>query len=477
MVNSSFEFNWQLIVGSICSMFFATLCSGSGIGGGCFYLVIFVLILQMDPHEAIPLSKITTLGVAVGGFLVLWRKRHPNIHFKPLISYPTALMVEPLTIYGTMLGVLLNITSPSWLIIIVLVLLLGFSSYKTFTKAWKQFKNENEKRAIEREQLDSQQFAQLDTSPNFNDSITSINADVNESENVGDLDMLDNENNSPIQNQGGSIIVDENVQGNGPILLPQDDTVPSNKDVNEVEEKKLFIREIFKAILSIALLSVVWIIMFSIVIFKGGDKLDSIVGVDCGSIWYWVLTTIGFPFTLCVTIAIGAFFKSRQTDEVIEGEIVWSLKNCLLIPTGALFAGVSAAYLGIGGGMVIGPLLLEIGMLPQVTTATSSFMINFTASSSSLQYIIDGKLDLFYGLWYFGVGLIGAVIGQFGFSKLVKKFNRQSFIGFFLGGLIILSTMAMLCISIWELIEDIKDDNLWFQPLCPNDNSSHSEEL
>lgn len=37
------------------------------------------------------------------------------------------------------------------------------------------------------------------------------------------------------------------------------------------------------------------------------------------------------------------------------------------------------SLLGIGGGMITGPLLLEMGVLSQVTAATSSFMVLFTS--------------------------------------------------------------------------------------------------
>lgn len=445
-----FVFDWKLIVGSIGSLFFAVLCAGSGIGGGCFYLVIFVLILQMDPHEAIPLSKITTFGVACGGFLILWMKRHPTLKYKPLISYPTALMVEPLTIYGTMLGVILNIISPSWVIIIVLVVLLGFTSYKTFMKAIKQWKGESQQIQEEREKASSEKPT-LDGIPKD---------DIND-------DM------KPSGDNGEAIIVDkkvteeeDDVQGNGLIPLPQDDSETAQEDVKKREQRSLLKREILKALISIVILFVVWAVMFSIVLIKGGDKVESVLNIQCGSWLYWVMTSIGFPITLGVTIVVGAFLRWRSGGVSEDGDVQWNIKNCFIIPIGALFAGVSAAYLGIGGGMVIGPILLEIGVLPQVATATSAFMIMFTASSSSLQYIINGKLDLYYGLWYFAIGFFGAAFGQFVFSKVVQMFRRQSLIGFFLGVLIVLSTLAMVAVTVMQLVQDIKDDNLGFRPLC-----------
>ena len=45
-----------------------------------------------------------------------------------------------------------------------------------------------------------------------------------------------------------------------------------------------------------------------------------------------------------------------------------------------------AGLLGIGGGMVIGPLFMSIGMQPQVGTSSCAFMILWTAASGVLNY-------------------------------------------------------------------------------------------
>mmetsp|Transcript_11577 Transcript_11577/g.21219 ORF Transcript_11577/g.21219 Transcript_11577/m.21219 type:complete len:88 (-) Transcript_11577:213-476(-) len=66
-------------------------------------------------------------------------------------------------------------------------------------------------------------------------------------------------------------------------------------------------------------------------------------------------------------------------------------------------AGVSAGLLGIGGGMVQSPLMLEMGMLPEVQRATSATMILFTASSAALQFLaagaFPGSLQYDYAIW------------------------------------------------------------------------------
>ena len=43
-----------------------------------------------------------------------------------------------------------------------------------------------------------------------------------------------------------------------------------------------------------------------------------------------------------------------------------------------------SGMLGIGGGMVLGPLFLQLELHPQVTTATTGFMLLFTGCAGVL---------------------------------------------------------------------------------------------
>ena len=42
--------------------------------------------------------------------------------------------------------------------------------------------------------------------------------------------------------------------------------------------------------------------------------------------------------------------------------------------------------------MFLGPVLIEMGVLPQVAVATSSYMILFTSSSTVVQFVILGNI-------------------------------------------------------------------------------------
>ena len=60
---------------------------------------------------------------------------------------------------------------------------------------------------------------------------------------------------------------------------------------------------------------------------------------------------------------------------------VWTNENLWKFPKTALLAGLAAGLLGIGGGMVLGPLFIEIGMQPTVAKSSCAFMILWTGLS------------------------------------------------------------------------------------------------
>lgn len=68
-----------------------------------------------------------------------------------------------------------------------------------------------------------------------------------------------------------------------------------------------------------------------------------------------------------------------------------------------------AGLLGLGGGTVLGPLLLELGMLPLPVAASSAVMVFATATSTTTQFLINGTLDLEYAGWLALTGKLGGM--------------------------------------------------------------------
>ena len=76
-----------------------------------------------------------------------------------------------------------------------------------------------------------------------------------------------------------------------------------------------------------------------------------------------------------------------------------------------------AGLLGIGGGMIVSPLLLELGLHPLVAAATSSLMVLFSASSAALSFAFDHLLNVQYALIY-GVGAPRSWVFRFSLGVL-----------------------------------------------------------
>jgi uncharacterized membrane protein YfcA len=55
-------------------------------------------------------------------------------------------------------------------------------------------------------------------------------------------------------------------------------------------------------------------------------------------------------------------------------------------------AGVFSALFGVGGGIIIVPLLISVGLAPRVATGTSLLALAFTAAAGAAAYGLHGDL-------------------------------------------------------------------------------------
>ncbi len=107
------------------------------------------------------------------------------------------------------------------------------------------------------------------------------------------------------------------------------------------------------------------------------------------------------------------------------------LQILIFIATG-LFAGMLGSVAGLGGGMIILPIL-EIAMGFDVPTAigTSLFAIIFTSLSSLWGHARAGNVDWRMGLWVGCSGILGVVLGSWFFKIYLVNHTRE--LVFFLG--------------------------------------------
>lgn len=91
-------------------------------------------------------------------------------------------------------------------------------------------------------------------------------------------------------------------------------------------------------------------------------------------------------------------------------------------------AGVVAGILGIGGGMIMAPMLLASGIHPQSASATSNILVFFCSSSATLAFLLDGRVDLQYSAVYCVVCGAASLTGLTLFGRVVKASGRPSIV-------------------------------------------------
>lgn len=131
---------------------------------------------------------------------------------------------------------------------------------------------------------------------------------------------------------------------------------------------------------------------------RGGKGIDSPVGITCQSPWYYLLIAFQFTWTFGFAAIYGRKLVSRQVERdavdypFLSYDVIWDAENLRFYSSFTFIAGIVAGLIGIGGGMVLGPLMLIMGIHPVVSSATTATMIVLTSSSVAILFITSGIL-------------------------------------------------------------------------------------
>lgn len=93
--------------------------------------------------------------------------------------------------------------------------------------------------------------------------------------------------------------------------------------------------------------------------------------------------------------------------------------------------------------MLISPLLLQSGIPPQITAATTSFMVFFSATMSAVQYLLLGMQNTDTAYVFSFICFLASLLGLVLVQKAVAQFGRASIIVFSVGTVMSLSTVLM----------------------------------
>ncbi|PPS09283.1 hypothetical protein GOBAR_AA11361 [Gossypium barbadense] len=122
-------------------------------------------------------------------------------------------------------------------------------------------------------------------------------------------------------------------------------------------------------------------------------------------------------------------------------------------------AGALGGVFGIGGGMLICPLLLQVGVAPEVTAATCSFMVFFSSTMSAFQYLLLGMEHTGTALIFSVICFIASLLGLVVVQKAIERFGRASPIVFSVGTVMALSAILMTTFGALDVWDDYSSGN------------------
>eukprot|EP01028_Stygiella_incarcerata_P001404 TRINITY_DN1244_c0_g1_i1.p1 TRINITY_DN1244_c0_g1~~TRINITY_DN1244_c0_g1_i1.p1 ORF type:complete len:594 (+),score=153.12 TRINITY_DN1244_c0_g1_i1:137-1783(+) len=417
------------------------LSSAGGLGGGGLYVPILILVGGFSAFEAIPLSKATALGTAIANYVVFSLMKRPDRPNFPIIDYSAASILEPAVLLGAMIGVYLNMVSPDWLVVILLGVILSYTSVRSFQKGVKVWKDESQKRKMVHK-----------GEPRL---VEGIHGD-DEGHHDKEQEMITYSSNGQDGSSEGT--------GDG---KKDDEAFAARLAKVDQRESRTFPWDF------LGLLVIAWVGIFLIALFRGSKSRSSMVGIEMCSVEYWLLVLTSIPLLGGVTETVRRILQ-RQHEEKTEigykfadGEIHWTKRNAFLYPFLCIFAGITTSLLGIGGGMILSPMMFALGMTPQVTAATSGFTILFTESSIGIQFLLLGLMPLDYGALFLLIGYVSALVGRLVLGQIIKKYNRSSIIIFILAIVIGVSAILMAIVGILRVKGRVEaNDSMGFRPLC-----------
>ncbi|XP_010936218.1 sulfite exporter TauE/SafE family protein 4 [Elaeis guineensis] len=393
------EFNWRTILMTVIGFLGSAFGTVGGVGGGGIFVPMLNLIIGFDTKAAAALSKCMIMGASASSVWYNLRVSHPSKEV-PIIDYNLALLFQPMLMLGITIGVELSVVFPYWLITVLIIILFVGTSSRSFFKGIEMWKQET----------------------------------------MLKMEMEKQEQEAKSQANGNNVIIDSEYRP----LLPQ-------PEKSRLEILLFNIR--WKGIL---VLMLVWSSFLLLQILKNNSEVCSP--------FYWVVNILQFPIALSVFgwEAAKLWRESRERrmcgnwECVCEASIEFSGWQLLLCAFCGLLGGTVGGLLGSGGGFILGPLLLEIGVIPQVASATATFVMMFSSSLSVVEFYFLKRFPIPYALYLIAVSVMAGFWGQFFVRKLVKILKRASIIIFILSSVIFASALTMGVVGADKSISMIK---------------------
>ncbi|KAK6119523.1 hypothetical protein DH2020_046734 [Rehmannia glutinosa] len=184
---------------------------------------------------------------------------------------------------------------------------------------------------------------------------------------------------------------------------------------------------------------------------------------------FLALQIIKIPVSLGVSgyEAVSLYKGLRKLGSKGEAGTNFKVHQLLIYGFFGILAGMVGGLLGLGGGFIMGPLFLELGVPPQVSSATATFAMMFSSSMSVVEYYLLKRFPVPYAMYFVAVATVAAFIGQHVVRKMIIVMGRASIIIFILAFTIFVSAISLGGVGISNMIGKFqRHEYMGFENLC-----------
>ena len=280
-------------------MISSSLATSCGIGGGTVYSSMILGVEELEPSQAFPISNFLILFCGLVTFVsfTMDKFQHPKNKF---INYEVAMIFSPSMLVGAKFGAILNKTLPTSLLLIFLVILICYTTRKTYYNILKAKAREAKLDEKEKEKF----LEKMNNTDNKEEKLISEQETNINSNNNADFNTINNDNKimSSIISQENNETKQDRFEFSG---LNNKNELENLEDMNKrvyTDEELKILHEDDNPLHWDSILYVLFLELIVIIdqLIEGSNRVPSFIGIKKCSFMYW--------FTFLLYVAVMLYF-------------------------------------------------------------------------------------------------------------------------------------------------------------------------
>lgn len=392
----------------------ATLAAAAGTGGGGVFVPLLIMLSDVKAEAAVPLSQCMVLCGSLVNLSTFVSQRHPDMPARPKIDYDCVVLFEPMLCLGVTLGVMVHQTIPKWFLLLLLGGTLGLALWRSLSKGLRQYWAE------EKQQAAALGAAAAAASP------------------VSDAEA------SPVETQTSI----SDASGGGA-------TASARQFLQQHTRQMAGILAVWLTML-LASLHGMFVCTARFVTFLAALAVLLVAGTAV--IERYVVQMDGEDEE-GVSPSTGSPTKAISWKSPVGASTIGKAR----FPFVAFGAGLLGGMLGLGGGIIVGPVLLEVGMHSEAVQATTAVFVFLSSSLATVQFALLSQHIWHYALWYSAVVGAATLLGQRLCETIVRRHKRYSVITLSIAAVLAASLAALSVVGARQMLEDVRlGRQMWF---------------